>query len=448
MHVEMSGPVPAQATITPFAQSPRPNAALSGLYQASDAVTPRILKLIVVAIFLPEQLSFYFLGMRLTVARLIFIALTPVLLIKLGQKLATARYRFVLSDFFVPLAGCWMLIGPANVVGVREALSHGGPIALEFCVGYMVTRVLLSEYGQSMAFANLLCCMIAIIALLGPLDPLSGHFVTRELAGALTGYRVSWADNLFRFGLLRATGTLEHSILFGIACAIGFLIAAAVPIRARKFTIVASSVGAISALSSAPIQGIFMGLALLIYNRILAGVRLRWFGLVGLTAAAIVLVFTISDAPFGFIFRHLIADPESGYFRLYTWQVGGDALAQSPWFGLGFEFPKDYEIPASIDSVWLKSALMFGIPGSVLIALSIIGAASLPTSGPRARLTSAESKLGTILGILIFLILFWGATVHFWGTDWILVAVLTGLRAHLGELSRVGVATAEEGLFL
>ena len=109
----------------------------------------------------------------------------------------------------------------------------------------------------------------------------------------------------------------------------------------------------------------------------------------------------------------------------------------SPWVGLGFEVPEYYALPATVDSVWLEPALTFGIPGSVLIALSIT---SPPTSGPRVHLTPAESKLATMLGILIFLIVFWGFTVEYWGAVWILIALLTGLRAHLSELGRIGVS--------
>jgi hypothetical protein len=55
------------------------------------------------------------------------------------------------------------------------------------------------------------------------------------------------------------------------------------------------------------------------------------------------------------------------------------------------------------------------VPRIVPAALSIIGAASLPTNGPRVHLTFAESKLGTTLGILIFLIVFLGFAVHYFG---------------------------------
>jgi len=45
------------------------------------------------------------------------------------------------------------------------------------------------------------------------------------------------------------------------------------------------------------------------------------------------------------------------------------------------------------------------------------------------------------LGIIIFLIILAGFTVHFWGSTWILIALLVGLRAHLGELAALN-ATA------
>jgi xanthine/uracil permease len=81
------------------------------------------------------------------------------------------------------------------------------------------------------------------------------------------------------------------------------------------------------------------------------------------------------------------------------------------------------------------SALTFGIPGAAFVGLSMIGAASRKTSGPTARLTMEESKLGTALGVVIFILIFLAFTVHYWGTTWVLAGLLTGVRAHLGELA-------------
>ncbi len=332
-----------QTLTRPFTESPL-NGVPPRVAARNEAALPLALKLIAVTTFLPEELSFYILGLRLTAIRLILIVLTPLLLIRLGQRLAAGRYRFVLSDLFVFLAGFWMIYAPANVVGVGQALNHAGPTALEFCVGYMATRILLSEHGHALSFAALLCRIIAIVALLALLDPLTNRSLMHDLASQLTGYQKPLVTVDIRFrsaccyrlGLLRATGPIEHAILFGFACAIGLLIAVSIPIRSRSFAIVACSLGAIFAFSSAPLQGILLGFALLIYNRIMAGFSLRWPALISLGAAGVMTLFLVSDAPVSLMIRHLIYDPESGYYRMYVWTMAGTAVAQSPWVGLGF----------------------------------------------------------------------------------------------------------------
>lgn len=411
-----------------------------------QAVTrlPVVLKCIALLLFLPEEASFTVAGLRLTAIRLLFLLLTPGVLIKLAKKVAAGRYRFVLSDAFVLLAAFWMFIGPANVVGTSQAISHGGPTALEFCIGYFATRGFLSEHWQACAFVDLLCRVIAIVALLGLLDPLTHRFLIRDLVSMVTHYQkcnnpacVGFYDGLTRYGIVRATSTLEHPIGFGVVCAIGLLLSAYLPMRNRRFKLAACLVGVIISITSAAWLGLIAAAVLAWYDCLMRSVKFRWLGLILVTIFSIIAIYISVKNPFGFLFRHFLLDEQDAYFRLYTWDVAGAALAHSPWFGLGFVMPAEYDIPYTVDSVWLESALTFGVPGSALIALSIIGAAYPPTTGPGIRLTGVESRLGTALGIIIFLIVFWGFTVHYWGTDWILIALLIGVKAHLSELRRV-----------
>src|SRR6266851_7143378 len=236
--LSFTGPPHDMQTLTrPFTESPL-NGVPPRVAARNEAALPLALKLIAITTFLPEELSFYILGLRFTAIRLILIVLTPLLLIRLGQRLAAGRYRFVLSDIFVFLEGFWMIYAPANVVGVGQALNHAGPTALEFCVGYMATRLLLSEHGHALSFAALLCRVIAIVALLALLDPLTNRSLIHYLASQLTGYQKPLVTvDIYRLGLLRATGPIEHAILFGFACAVGLLIAASIPIRSRSFAI-------------------------------------------------------------------------------------------------------------------------------------------------------------------------------------------------------------------
>jgi hypothetical protein len=314
---------------------------------------------------------------------------------------------------------------------------------------------LLSQHGDAVSFIKFLCWAIAIVALLGLPDTLTHRWFVHELVGTWFGDAtgsLSWiedatgslsratlaGENGDRLGLLRATSTLEHPILFGITCGVGLLLAASVRIRGGRLVIPACGLGTFLALSSAPLQAVLMGFGLLTYDRILAGTRYRWISLIGLAAAGIIMLFAILNDPVGFVCTHFVFDAGSAWYRILEWSTASAAVAQSPWFGVGWIISPSFGIPWSTDSIWLLWALHYGIPGSLLLTLALIGAASRPTNGPRVCLTTAESKLGTTLGILMFLIIFLGFTVDFFGSAWILIPLLAGIRAYLGELGRLG----------
>jgi hypothetical protein len=411
------------------------------------ATMPFVLTLILIGLFIPEELSFYVFGLRLTVIRLIFLLLAPFLLARWTQKVSAGRYRFVLSDLFVVLTGFWFIYAPANVDGPMSAFNHAGPDVLEFCIGYMTTRVLLSERGHALSFVDVLCRVIAVVALVGLLDPLTNHRFAHDLAAQLGSPMhsiESWED-AHRLGLLRATGPIEHPILYGFTCTIGLLLAVSIPIRGRRFAIFSCSLGPILAFSSAPIQIMLMGFALLTYDRIFSRMAFRWSALIIAGAVTIMAAFLISNSPVGFVVSHLTFSPESGYYREWTWHMVGLYVSQSPWVGLGFgERPE--EINHSIDSLWLVLAIRSGYPGAVLVALSLFGAAAILTKGRKPDLTPVEAKLATTLGILLFLTAYISCTVHLWGTSWILTGLLIGMKAHLSELGYLRPDAARQRL--
>jgi hypothetical protein len=76
---------------------------------------------------------------------------------------------------------------------------------------------------------------------------------------------------------------------------------------------------------------------------------------------------------------------------------------------------------------------MFGIPGSLLMFLTMAGAFWL---GPvdRSNLLSREERLLSVaLGIVVTVATFLGFTVHFWGVCWMLLGAFGGMRANLAE---------------
>jgi O-antigen ligase len=401
---------------------------------------PLLIKVLIVSVFLPEGLSFYIAGLRLTVARLTLLVITPILAVQLARSMGAAKYRFVLSDLLVLLTGLWMFLAVSVNQDLVSSLNHAGPEVMEICIGYLATRVLLTEHGQALSFANLLCWTIGIVALLGLLDPLTDHVYLHEWANKLTGYQeiqVMEGQLLYRHGRLRAYGPLEQPLLYGLTCCVGLILALGSRVRVRFFLIIACSLGVFFSGESAPLLGVVLGVGLLLYDRILSRISRKWALLIAAAAVGIFLTSIFSDDPSTVIVRHLTLDPQTGYYRLWTWDLAMDLLRQSPWVGLGFfGLSGDYELP-SIDNMWLAFALTYGYPGSVLFGLSMLGAMLRPSSGPPVSLTAAESRLATTLSIILVLIALVAYTVHIWGADRILMGLLIGARAHLGALGRL-----------
>jgi hypothetical protein len=407
---------------------------------ALPAKLPLPLKVVLVLLFLPQELSLFLGDLRLTPERLILLLLTPIVVMRLAQKIAAGQYRFIASDLFVFMAAIWMFLGPTIIGDFGEALRHSGPVALEYLISYLATRTLLEKRGQALAFVSWLCIVISIVAIDGLVDTATGKYATRELLGQVTGYTdLSYAFDLYRFGLLRATGPVEHPILLGFDCAVGLLVAFAANIALRWFSIVFCTVGVLIAFSSAAQQSVFMGLGLMAYGRLLVAVRGRWVLLIGSVAICIGGLFLLVGSPFVTLIKATALDPSTGYYRLYIWNSLGPIILDRPYFGIPPELSAQV-YKGTVDSLWLVLSLLYGIPCAVLTGLAMITACSSVERGGNRLLTREEARLAMVLSIVIFLAIFGGFTVHFWGSTWILIGLLVGLRAHLGELAALNAS--------
>ena len=414
--------------------------------EGARVAAPWPLKLVVATMFLPEGLSFFLFDLRLTATRVILLLFTPVLVMRAGRHLTSGGYRFVISDLLVPAAGVWMFLAPTQIVGADLALRHSGPIALEFCIAYLATRTLLVEQGQALSLATMLCGVIAIIALLGLLDPLTGTYAVRKLVGSLTGHwRMCDGPGCFRYGLLRATGALEQTILYALACGIGLLLALGAEIRWRRSTILACTLGLIFSFSAGPALGVVFGFGLLFYDRVVAGFDRRWSALALLAVVGLGLLFALEL--FAGRLHHPPFHLRPGFGLLPTVRLaccrhrescnrrGSGSVSQT-----GTRWPGRTDCrPLSTRCGWSRrspsASRALRLSGSAML-----GSVSFPTTGASPTLTAAEARLATTLGILILVVIFVGFTVHLWGSDWILCGLLAGISAHLTEQGRDEVA--------
>ena len=416
---------------------------------ASSVKAPFVLVLIALTMFLPEETSFFFGELRMTMYRLLLLLIAPAILFLFVRMTVSGNYRFVWSDVLVPVAGLWMFVGPSEIEGFEQTLVFCGTTALEFCIPYMATRVFLTERGQAVALVRILCIAIATIGVLAIFDELSRRFVLREIVGSLTGYHKNfgdYTDNMRGF-LFRATSTLEHPILLGTACLLGLLMATTMRGRLRQFMLAGSAVGLALSVSLAPISGAIIGFGALLYNKLLRNVPFRWSLLFASIGGIILFIFSVHPRPWGFIFNRLTFDSSTAYYRLMQWQFAGPLVMNSPIFGLGPSY--DYGLVTgfspTIDSIWLLTAMLFGIPGSILVGLSYITACSvsMDIGNKSLNLTKQERQLGFVLSLILGLLIYIGFTVYYWGTVSILIMFLAGIRAHLGAL---GAMPREPGL--
>ncbi|HTR15792.1 MAG TPA: hypothetical protein VMI52_02000 [Acetobacteraceae bacterium] len=394
------------------------------------------IQLILLALFLPPEASFFIGDLRLTLERLVLLLLTPFVLLAFVRKITSADYRFVASDIFVPLTSLWMFVGPSVVYGFMDSVKHTGPVVLEYIIPYLATRMLLTGRNAALSFLSWLSIIISLVALDGMLDTATGTYFTHAFFGNISGFHdYRYNEDVFRHGILRASGPIEHPILFGFVCAVGLLCALSLQIRWRRFCISACLLGVVASISSAPEQCVLMGFGLLTYGRMVGRLPAKWLLLSAIPASISVILFLSTKTPFGHIFDLMTINPETAYFRLYIWNVIGPAILENPYFAV---LSGNYDYEGSVDSVWLVLALNYGLPCSILTAMSMLGSCSLPTKLSHASLSYEESQIGMLLGVIIFLIIFMGFTVHFWGPTWILVGLLIGARARLGELGQLG----------
>ena len=100
-------------------------------------------------------------------------------------------------------------------------------MALEFTGTYWIFRQLLGPMDSSVRVVAFAIKLLFLVVALAVLDPLTGKPFTYESVKAITGYSIpgyEWAmaehaDTMYRNGIVRAMGPLEHSILFGSVCA-------------------------------------------------------------------------------------------------------------------------------------------------------------------------------------------------------------------------------------
>lgn len=408
------------------------------LTQRAGAPVPLVATILVICFFLPQEMSIFFLEQRWTPSRLVLAVLTPYLIFRFVVVLLEAPRGIAISDAVLILPGAWMLIASAQT-GDTRWLSFGGSNAMELCVPYAAARGLLRTEGQMLSIIRLFALCVGITGYLAILDSLTGIYIIKLTVTAITGVPTfHWIE--YRLGIMRAYSVYEHPILLGVASVAGIMITLYVDMRGRWVVLGGCFIGLFLSLSSGPVAGMACGLAIFAYDRMTQGIRRRWYLLAVLVTVPLTLLFIFHPSPWGVLFRLVLFDPQTAWWRVWTFELLWPGIMASPWVGYGDPRLAAVAMGATtVDGQWLSLIIAFGFPTAIGVLLVMFGCCSVST-GPfsPARLSPQAVLMARCLGIIMFLFFFIGCTVTYWGTMYLASSFLAGMRASIGAASRQG----------
>jgi hypothetical protein len=409
----------------------------------------RYLKYFVLSLFLPEGLSLFVGDFRLSPQRLALIVLLIVAALRGGAR--KRHLALVPSDIFSVAAGTWMILAAIMTDGLTAAFKGGAASALEFTGTYYVFRYFLGDSDSAVRVIRFSCKVVVGVICIGLIDWLTGTLFTYEAVKSITGYSkesidvglIIGAESVYRNGHIRAMGPLEHSILFGAVC--GWFGALAFSVfSSRLFSgcvAMFAMLGVLASQARGPLAAYVILLGLVYFASLTKHFRVRWKILGGLVGVYLFTVFLFSGSPVATLLRFGGISPEAGWYRELIWTTAVPQLMKSPFFGLGLVPAWDWQgtdlAGWSVDAFWLESAMQYGIPGSVLIFLTMSGAFWRGSVDRSPYLSDRERVLSVTLGLLVTVIIFLGFTVHFWGICGILIAAFPAIRANLAEAAAI-----------
>lgn len=385
----------------------------------------RLMVLFVACLFIPGVFSVA--GSQLSPYRLVLIAVLPWLL---WRWLTT---RPCLVDFLVLASAGWTVLALVK--------NHGlgvGPRALisfvELFGGYLIGRILITDAREYKRYFVILGFGFAVIAPFVLLEMATGFNTFRTLFGTIFTIPARQHNLGMRLGLVRAQGTLEHPILWGLVASLG--VANGFYIWRRNLVKAFGASGFFAfmvgtSLSSGPLLAVLAQICLTAWDRLFFFMRFRWVVL-GFLALFTLLVLKIL-AQFhllDFVLQHFTFSQVSAAGRLVVFDYGMMEVMQHPVFGIGLnEWTRPWYRAgkASFDNFWLLEAMRYGIPTFAFLALA--WAATMLRIATQRTLSPEEQDyrrgyLIALSGLTITL-----GTVYIWNATCIFVWIYLGAGA-------------------
>jgi hypothetical protein len=365
----------------------------------------------VVSLIIPSHASVYIYGFRFSAFRVVlFLTFIPVGIsyIKYCQK--------ILPDKLLLFSTVWMVASLIVNNGTKE-LAFALALFMETAIPYFCARVFVkstSDYELVIraVFATFIIVLIPVLY-----ESYSGV--------NLFGVELNREKEL-RLGYYRASGPLDHPIVFGMYAASGIsLLYALGSSSVVMYSIVLTLTFA--SLSSAAYLMLATQLALTLVKK-LRSLKLSTYGL-SICVLYLFISLLSKRSPLAVLASYISLDPATANFRIYIFEYAAKSVSNNIWFGIGLN---DWERPewmgSSIDSFLFVIAVRYGVIPLCLLALVIYYAL-------KATYADTSSRLHTGFRALIISIVIASTTVHLWNALYVFFWVIIGMAVNLKELT-------------
>lgn len=384
---------------------------------------PRLLAVMMIALLIPG--NFTVAGAQLSPNRALLLALFPYL-----------AWRWLKGEAGKPNAVDVLMLSCTLWAGVALLVNHGlGSVtrAVMICVeifgGYLFGRMMIRSTADYRRWFVLLTWGFAFLLPFALVELFTGKNLLRMLFEPIFNIPQRQSNLRPRLGLIRAQGSFEHPILFGLVGSMAFANVLYIyrdrflrSVRLAAFFVFI----VFTTISSGPMLSILIQAALTGWDRLLWFMRFKWvvFGfcvLMGFMLLRIASQFQVLD----FIIQNLMFNPQTADGRIVILEYGSREIANHPLFGIGLnQWVRPWWKEPSVDNFWLNHAMRFGLPSAIfLIAAIAISAWRIVRA---TTLTPRESSyrtgyLITLAGLAVVL-----GTVYIWSATAVFVCIYIG----------------------
>ena len=317
----------------------------------------------------PNYVKLPFDSPAITVMRGVLLVLFIPALLVFFRGLGSNARRLRASDLFMVLTCFWIILALTVVEGIGTAIVSGSLLALEVLGGYLIMRAYFTTRQDIEVFVKWFGRAVIALICIAVIDHIAG---SNAVSGTLARIFGKTHGSEYRNGILRATSTLEHPILYGTMCALACIILFYGTRRStyRLGYAAICTFGCALAMSSAPLLALILGVGVMIYDAVMRTYPWRWKLFLSGIGFCVFTLFLVRNDPIQTLIRNLTIDTQTGFYRLMIWNYAGSEALNSPWFGIGKgDWKRIPGMNGSVDTIWLVLALAYGLAVPILFGL-------------------------------------------------------------------------------